>query len=158
MTFCIIQASTPEEIGSVRALLCQYQVQLGVDLCFQGFEEEVRNLPGEYAPPKGRLFLAMDGGTPVGCIALRDAGGRRVEMKRLFVRPAARYAGVGSALVSRIIEEAGVIGYREIVLDTLPVMTEAQRLYEGFGFRDIAPYCPNPVPGARYLGLGLTGD
>lgn len=151
----ISQATTPEHMDIVRILLHEYQALLGVDLCFQGFQAELAGLPGDYAPPNGRLMLAMHAGNPVGCVALRPAGGPRCEMKRLFVRPGARGLGVGKSLVSLILAEAQAIGYSELVLDTLPMMVEAQRLYEMFGFREIAAYCQNPVPGTRYLGKSL---
>ena len=146
---------TGDDLAVVRALFREYQALLGVDLCFQGFETEVLNLPGDYAPPGGRLLLAMHDGIPVGCAALRAANASRSEMKRLFVRPAARGLGVGRALVSQVLDEARAIGYSEIVLDTLPTMTEAQRLYDQFGFRDIPPYRANPIPGTRYLAKQL---
>ena len=152
----IARARSTAEIAIVRELLLEYQGLLGVDLCFQGFEAEVRGLPGAYAPPAGRLLLATDDDVPVGCIALRAADGDRAEMKRLFVRPSARGLGVGRSLVSVLLDEARAIGYAEVVLDTLPSMTEAQRLYEELGFRDIPPYRPNPVPGTRYLSKHLT--
>ena len=147
----ITEALSADEIATVRTLLREYQERLGIDLCFQGFEAEVEGLPGAYAPPDGRLLLALHDGAPVGCVALQRRSPSRGEMKRLYVRPAARGLGVGRALVSRVLEDARTIGYEEIVLDTLPVMFEAQRLYEQFGFRDIAPYRSNPVPGTRYL-------
>ncbi|BCS32405.1 N-acetyltransferase [Luteitalea sp. TBR-22] len=153
----ISQASTSEEIATVRALMLEYHALLGVDLRFQGFEAEVRGLPGAYAPPRGRLLLATHAGTAVGCVALQEAGWPRGEMKRLFVRPSGRGLGVGRALVSAVLSQAVVIGYTEVVLDTLPSMTEAQRLYEQFGFRDIPAYRPNPVHGARYLSKSLVG-
>jgi putative acetyltransferase len=154
----ISQAESPAEIAAVRDLLREYQALLGVDLCFQGFESEVRGLPGGYAPPDGRLLLATADGEPVGCVALRAAGPPRCEMKRLFVRPAARGLGAGRALVALVLAEARAIGYTEVVLDTLPSMVEAQRLYEELGFRDILPYRPNPVPGARFLAKTLAGS
>lgn len=147
----IVQARSEGELDRVRQLLLEYQKLLDVDLAFQSFPDEVRDLPGGYAPPGGRLLLALHDDVAVGCVALRAAGGTRSEMKRLFVRPAARGLGVGKALVSRLVDEARSIGYTEIVLDTLPSMADAQRLYEYFGFRDIAPYRPNPVAGTRYL-------
>jgi ribosomal protein S18 acetylase RimI-like enzyme len=153
----IAQASTAGEIATVRALFREYQGLLGVDLCFQGFEAEVEGLPGSYAPPGGRLLLATSDGAPVGCAALHGLEPPRSEMKRLFVRPAARGLGVGRALVSRILDEARAIGYSEVVLDTLPSMTEARRLYEQFGFHDIPPYRANPVPGTAYLAKELRG-
>lgn len=153
----IARATTSVEIEIARSLLREYQTLLGVDLCFQGFEAEVRDLPGSYAPPQGRLLLATDDGVPVGCVALHEAGWPRAEMKRLFVRPAARGLGLGRALVSAVLEEAATIGYTEVVLDTLPSMVEAQQLYVCFGFREIPAYRPNPVPGARYLSKSLLG-
>ena len=151
----ITEAITADDIAIVRTLLREYQERLGIDLCFQDFEAEVNGLPGSYAPPGGRLLLAIHDGTPVGCVALRARTSWQAEMKRLFVRPAARGLGAGRALVSRVLDDARAIGYKEIVLDTLPVMGEAQRLYEQFGFRDIAPYRSNPVAGARYLAKSL---
>jgi ribosomal protein S18 acetylase RimI-like enzyme len=147
----IKQATTAEDIAAARALLREYQALLGIDLSFQDFDAEMRDLPGDYAPPRGRLLLAMHDRAPVGCVALRDAGGPRCEMKRLFVQAGARGLGVGNALVSQIIDEARAIGYSEIVLDTLPSMADAQRLYRQLGFHDIAPYCANPIQGTRYL-------
>lgn len=152
----ITHATTADDVETARALLLEYQARLGISLCFQDFEAEVRGLPGPYAPPCGRLLLAVHDGDAVGCVALRDAGWPRAEMKRLFVRPSARGLGVGRALVSAVVAEAAAIGYTEVVLDTLPVMAEAQQLYEQFGFRDIPPYRDNPVPGARYLSKSLA--
>jgi ribosomal protein S18 acetylase RimI-like enzyme len=152
----IIPATTASDIAIVRALLVEYQARLGVDLSFQDFDSEMNGLPGDYAPPAGRLLLALHDGNAVGCVALRAAGGTRCEMKRLFVRPDARGLGVGRALVSRVLEEARMAGYAEMVLDTLPTMADAQRLYERFGFGDIPPYRPNPIEGTRYLGRALV--
>ncbi len=151
----IAEALTADDIAIVRALLLEYQELLGVDLCFQGFEEEVNGLPGPYAPPGGRLLLATHDGVPVGCVALHASGPTQSEMKRLFVRPTARGLGVGRALVSEVLGEARAIGYAEVVLDTLPTMIEAQRLYEQFGFHDVPPYRPNPIQGTRYLAKSL---
>jgi putative acetyltransferase len=153
----ISHASTTQEIAAVRALMLEYQALLGVDLCFQGFEAELRDLPGAYAPPSGCLLLATHAGSAVGCVALHEAGWPRAEMKRLFVLPTGRGLGLGRALVSAVLAEAVAIGYTEVVLDTLPTMAEAQQLYERFGFRDIPPYRPNPVEGARYLSKSLLG-
>ena len=153
----ISQVSTSEEIAAVRALMLEYHALLGVDLCFQGFEAEVRDLPGSYAPPRGRLLLATHSGSAVGCVALHEAGWPRAEMKRLFVRPSGRGLGLGRTLVSAVLAQAAAIGYTEVVLDTLPSMAEAQQLYERFGFREISPYRPNPVQGARYLSRSLIG-
>lgn len=151
----IEQAATPADVEIVRQMMLEYQTALGISLCFQGFDAEVLGLPGSYAPPRGRLLLARLRGVAVGCVALHELGWPRAEMKRLFVRPSARGLGVGRALVSEVIDQATAIGYTEIVLDTLPSMVEAQKLYEQFGFGDIAPYRENPIEGARYLSKAL---
>jgi ribosomal protein S18 acetylase RimI-like enzyme len=170
--FVIRPAQSDGDVGTVRHLFGEYQAWLGVDLCFQGFAAELAALPGAYAPPRGRLLLAerraeeeaAKGGPAAndvanriaGCVALRPLDDDRCEMKRLFVRPEHHGLGLGRRLVTTLVAEARAIGYREMVLDTLPQMKEAQRLYESLGFRDIEPYCPNPIPGARYLALDLT--
>lgn len=153
----IQQSVAPDEIAVARELLVEYQAHLGISLGFQDFEAEVRGLPGSYAPPQGCLLLARHDGVPVGCVALHEAGWPRAEMKRLYVRPSARGRGLGRALVSAVLDQAAAIGYTEVVLDTLPTMVEAQRLYEQFGFHDISPYRPNPVDGARFLSRSLVG-
>ena len=151
----LVQAHTAAQIHTVRELMREYQRALGIDLCFQGFEAELAALPGAYAPPTGRLLLAIHEEQPVGCVGLQRVDATRGEMKRLYVRPSARGANIGRSLVTKILADAKDIGYSEVVLDTLPVMIEAQRLYEQFGFREIAAYRPNPVVGARYLGKRL---
>src|SRR5687768_14057978 len=151
----VTHAQSAEEIEIVRRLMRDYQHKLGVDLSFQGFEAELDALPGSYAPPSGRLLLAVHEQTPVGCVALQRVNASRAEMKRLYVPPGARGLGVGRRLVEQVLAEAQAIGYSEVVLDTLPNMTEAQRLYRQFGFRDIEPYRPNPIAGTRYLGKAL---
>ena len=151
----IRSAFSTEDFAIARQLFREYQAELGIDLCFQGFAAEVEGLPGDYAPPSGRLLLAFRDDVAVGCVALRAVDGARCEMKRLYLRPGARGSGVGRALVERLLSEARAEGYGEVVLDTLPSMAEAQRMYERFGFRDIPPYRANPVAGARYLGLRL---
>jgi ribosomal protein S18 acetylase RimI-like enzyme len=153
----IDDATTPADLDAIRTLLREYHVLLGVDLCFQGFVAELDGLPGAYARPSGRLLLAREDGVPIGCVALRRLDGARCELKRLFVRPGCRGRGVGRALAARIVAEARVIGYGAMVLDTLPSMGPAQQLYEQLGFREIAPYCVNPIAGARYLGKDLHG-
>jgi len=156
----VTQAQSVDEIERVRSLLREYQQQLGVDLSFQGFAAELDALPGSYAPPGGRLLLAFHElashhRTPVGCVALQRVTDSRAEMKRLYVPPSARGLGVGRKLVAEILAEARAIGYSEVVLDTLPNMIEAQRLYEQLGFREIEPYRHNPIVGTRYLGKTL---
>lgn len=154
----VTQARSLDEIESVRRLMREYQQGLGVDLSFQGFEAELDALPGTYGPPNGRLLLALHERTTVGCVALQQITTARAEMKRLYVPPRARGLGVGRKLVSQVLDEARTIGYSEVVLDTLPNMTEAQALYRQFGFRDIEPYRLNPIAGTRYLGKALLSD
>lgn len=148
-------ARLPDEIRTVRALLREYETELGVDLCFQGFDQELAGLPGDYVPPRGALLVAEVEGAIAGCVALRPLGGDACEMKRLYARPAFRGRGVGRALAAAIIAEAKAIGYARMRLDTLPVMGEAQALYARIGFHEIPPYRENPVPGTRYLELAL---
>lgn len=144
------------ELEQIRVLLREYSAELGVDLCFQNFERELATLPGDYSPPFGRLLLAVSGlDEAAGCVALRKFENRVCEMKRLYVRPQFRGSGLGRKLVHALIEEARGAGYRAMRLDTLPSMASAQALYELLGFRDIPPYCLNPVEGARYLELEI---
>lgn len=150
-----IRDAGADDIDDVRALFREYEAAIGVDLCFQGFEAELAGLPGDYAPPGGRLLLAGTADRRAGCIALRPIDSETGEMKRLYVRPEFRAARLGRHLVERLIAEARSIGYRRMCLDTLPTMQTAQRLYESLGFHDIAPYRPNPVVGTRYMGLKL---
>jgi ribosomal protein S18 acetylase RimI-like enzyme len=151
----LAQAETFEQIEEARRLLREYEGSLGVSLCFQGFERELAALPGEYAPPAGRLLLALDTGQVVGCVALRRLDERTCEMKRLYLRPEFRGRGAGRGLAFAIIDEARKIGYNKMRLDTLPSMREAIELYESLGFKRIEPYYPNPVPGAVFMELEL---
>ena len=153
----ICQAESRDDIETAHTLFVEYQAFLDIDLSFQGFTAELEQLPGDYAPPNGRLLLAFSEGIPVGCIALRPFHGSQCEMKRLFVRPMARGLSVGRGLISRVISDAQSIGcYSEMLLDTLPSMSEALHLYYSFGFRDILPYRSNPILEAKYLALNLA--
>lgn len=155
-TFRIEPAVGADDIESVRGLFLRYAESLGFDLCFQGFDHELAALPGQYAPPAGRLLLARSAdGTPSGCVGLRQLDAETCEMKRLYVAGESRGLGLGRLLAQTIIVEARAAGYRRMRLDTLPTMTEAARLYEMLGFREIEPYYENPVAGARFLELDL---
>lgn len=152
----IATATTDEHIDAARRLFSEYAASLGIDLGFQGFESELANLPGDYAPPHGALLLALQGEDAVGCAALRPLDTPGIaEMKRLYVTPGGRGRGIGPRLTGAIIEAARVAGYERIRLDTLPTMGSAQRMYERFGFRDIEAYRYNPVDATRFLELEL---
>jgi ribosomal protein S18 acetylase RimI-like enzyme len=154
----LVNAATAADYTAGRALIEEYAAALGVDLCFQNFSTEIADLPTCYGPPGGCLLLAKIGGQHVGCVAIRPHAGTICEMKRLYVRPGQRGAHVGRRLVEAAIEQATRLGYTRIVLDTLPGMIEAQRLYEMFGFKEIEGYYPNPLPGVRYLALEIGGS
>jgi len=150
----IRQAQSQQDITHARELFREYADWLAVDLGFQHFDEELATLPGKYAPPRGRLFLAGD--APVGCIALRPLDEAGVgEVKRLYVRDAARGTGLGRTLVETVIAHARDIGYGELRLDTAGWMHDAVRLYGKLGFRECSPYYHNPMPGAVYMSLVL---
>ena len=144
----IVAAGSEEEIGKVRELFQEYADSLPVDLEYQAFSSELRDLPGGYRPPDGALFLARAGGAEAGCVALRRIDGRVCEMKRLYVRPAHRGARIGPQLMEQAIEAARALGYEELWLDTLPSMADAQRMYAGRGFRenvvDAVHHCTEP--------------
>jgi ribosomal protein S18 acetylase RimI-like enzyme len=150
------QVETPAEIPQARELFLEYAQSLGFSLCFQGFDKELANLPGDYAPPGGRLLLAYCETEPAGCVALHKLQPGVCEMKRLYLRPQFRGRGFGRALAERILEEARQLGYRKIRLDTVePVMKDAVAMYRKLGFKEVAPYRPNPIAGALYMELEL---
>jgi putative acetyltransferase len=151
----IVEADTPERLAIARGLFQEYAASLDVDLEFQNFAEELASLPGEYARPHGGLLLGYQDEEPAGCVAFRRLEPGVAEMKRLYVRPTARGEGWGRRLAGQVVSEARSAGYERMRLDTLPAMRTALGLYLGMGFRDIASYRHNPVPGARYLELDL---
>lgn len=151
----LTQADTPDAVETARALFVEYAESLNYDLCFQGFDGELAQLPGYYAPPSGRLLLAAVDGAVAGCAALRDLGDGACEIKRLYVRPARRGHALGRRLAEAIIFEARAIGYQRMCLDTLPAMRTARALYDDLGFSHIAPYCHNPIAGTVYMELDL---
>ncbi len=148
-------AATPEDVDIARAMFREYEASIGVDLCFQSFETELAELPGSYAPPRGRLYLLQINDEVAGCIALRPKGENDCEMKRLYVRATHRGTGAGRRLAERVIADARAIGYARMLLDTLATMQTAQRLYESLGFVDAEPYTHNPLPGVRFMQLSL---
>lgn len=151
-----IQAESPAQIEEARRLFIEYSEWLGLNLCFQNFEQELTELPGSYAPASGRLFLAVFDEKIAGCIGLRKIGERTCEMKRLYVRPEFRGHGIGKMMASKLIEEARLIGYERMWLDTLPAqMNEAIKMYRALGFHEIEPYYHNPLAGALFMELIL---
>ena len=151
----ILDAVAEAQVAEARRLFEEYAASLDVDLCFQGFAQELATLPGKYSPPEGRLLLAVEEGKPAGCVALRPFGSGVCEMKRLYVRPEFRGTGIGRRLVEQIIAEARSAGYERIRLDSLSSMTSAIALYRQFGFRDIPSYRDNPIQGSLFLELPL---
>jgi ribosomal protein S18 acetylase RimI-like enzyme len=143
-------------VEQVRALFLEYANSLGFSLCFQGFDKELASLPGDYAPPDGRLLLAQQDGEVAGCVALHRLTEQICEMKRLYVRPQFRAKGLGRSLCERVLSRARDIGYRQVRLDTVePVMREAVAMYRQVGFREIPPYRTNPIAGALYMEFDL---
>jgi putative acetyltransferase len=156
MGFSIVPAESADQIARVRELFLEYAQSLGFSLCFQSFDKELAELPGKYAPPAGRLFLAEFEGQAAGCGALHKLEDGICEMKRLYLRPQFRGKGLGRTLTDHIISEARAIGYRAMRLDTVETaMKDAVALYRRMGFREIQPYCDNPIASALYMELDL---
>ncbi len=155
-TLALAQAESAAQIAQVRELFLEYAQSLGFSLCFQNFDKELAGLPGDYAPPDGRLLLAEYEGQLAGCVALHKLEPEICEMKRLYLRPHFRGLGFGRTLVNRILAEARQIGYQRMRLDTVePVMKDAVAMYLKLGFQEIAPYRANPIAGALYMELKL---
>ena len=157
-----IQLVTPvsaDDLAATSDIFREYAISLGFDLCFQDFEGEIANLPGDYAPPRGALLLAKVNGDVAGCCALRPLDSsdyvNAAEMKRLYVRPAFRGLGLGRQLAEAILDEARMGGYDSVLLDTLDDMEIARAMYEELGFKEIPPYYHNPLAGAHYLKVDL---
>ncbi len=144
-----------DDLESIRLLFEEYTRSLGIDLAFQNYAQELANLPGKYAAPDGRLYIAYANGVPAGCIGLRRFDMQRCEMKRLYVRDRFRGLKIGELLAEKVIGEAKAIGYRAMLLDTLSSMQSARGLYKKLGFTEIAPYYNSPVAGTCFLCLTL---
>lgn len=151
----IIPTQSAEHLLAARNLFMEYADALGVDLCFQGFQQELDALPGDYAPPDGRLLLAIEDDQAIGCVAVRNLGTGICEMKRLYVRSEHRGKGLGRKLSEAIIAEARAMGYKKMRLDSLTTLKEAAGLYRSLGFTEIAPYRFNPLPEAVFMELEL---
>jgi len=151
----IVDGSTADRLPLVRTLFEEYAASLEFGLEFQEFERELSELPWEYAPPEGRLLLAVDGDDVAGCVALRKLEGDVCEMKRLYVRPAFRRSGAGRVLDEAVIAEARRAGYERMRLDTVPSMEAARALYRSLGFVEIEPYRFNPIAGTCFMELRL---
>ncbi len=157
-TILIEPVRSEADVAVARELFLEYQKAIGIDLCFQGFQAELASLPGAYAPPRGRLLLALGGESAAGCVAMRPVDADTCEMKRLYARPEFRGTGLGRRLATRIVAEAREAGYRRMVLDTLSTMVEAIALYRSLGFRETTAYTYNPHPGALYFTLDFAGS
>jgi GNAT superfamily N-acetyltransferase len=151
----VLPAKTGLDYAAARALFCEYAATLGVDLGFQGFEAELQQLPTMYGLPGGCLLLASVDGNCLGCVGVRRRDAGSCEMKRLYVREVARGGGIGRALVTAALERARAMGYRQMLLDTLGVMSAARRLYASFGFVPCDAYYHNPIPGTAFMAKTL---
>jgi ribosomal protein S18 acetylase RimI-like enzyme len=146
----ITEAGT-DQVSLVRELFLEYAQSLDFKLCFQGFDKELAELPGKYAPPKGFMLLAYSGSELAGCVAMQPIDSEICEMKRLYVRPQFQGQGIGKSLVLRLIDKSKSAAYKKMRLDTVPSMKAALGLYGSLGFYKIPPYRENPIPGAEYL-------
>jgi ribosomal protein S18 acetylase RimI-like enzyme len=156
MSITIRQATGSADIRIVRRLFTDYAQSLAIDLAYQGFEQELADLPGKYAPPTGALLIAFDEqDNPLGCVAVRPVESGACEMKRLYVGPEGRGTGAGRRLAEAAIKAARLIGYSEMLLDTLPTMAAAQGLYASLGFVQIESYYATPVEGTVFMRLLL---
>jgi GNAT superfamily N-acetyltransferase len=154
----VIEPAQATDIPTVRALMEEYCAWVELDLAFQEIDAELEGLPGDYAPPGGVILLARLHGTPVGMVAYRRIDERTCEMKRLYLRDAARGHGLSRALVTTLMDHARRTGYRVMYLDTLPKMDRAQRLYESLGFHDIPAYYDTPIAGTRFMACHLVSS
>jgi ribosomal protein S18 acetylase RimI-like enzyme len=154
-TSIILEAKTDSDFDEARTLFQEYAAALAVDLCFQNFAYELEHMREIYGAPAGCVLLAGRGGEIVGCVALRRFEGNVCEMKRLYVRPAARGSNLGRLLAVSVIEHARAFGYCRMVLDTLTSLKAARSLYRSLGFRETAPYYTNPLEGVVYMELDL---
>jgi putative acetyltransferase len=150
------QVQSPAQIEQARELFLEYAQSLGFSLCFQSFDQELAGLPGDYAPPEGRLLLVKYRDQLAGCVALHKLEAGVCEMKRLYLRPQFRGKGLGRVMAETLIAEARVTGCGKMRLDTVePVMPNAVAMYRRLGFKEIEPYRANPIAGALYFELNL---
>lgn len=154
--FDLCFAAAPEDLEQARILFREYAAQVDAPCCFATFNDEVAGLPGEYAAPAGRLFLARRNGEAAGCVALRRLNSSSGEMKRLYVREAFRGDRLGRTLAKLVIAAAREQRYEHLLLDTLPKMREAIALYKSLGFVERGPYSDEPTPGAIFFELRLS--
>jgi ribosomal protein S18 acetylase RimI-like enzyme len=155
----IVEANTKKFVEKTKELIREYAQSLEFDLGFQDFDKEMENFPGQYAFPRGRLYIALDVNQLIGCVALRDLGQGICEMKRLYVKPNFRGQKVGKLLAEVVIKAARNMGYDYMRLDTIPSMKHANMLYKALGFKEVAPYRFNPIEGATFFELNLKkGD